>query len=55
MPRQPRELPPNCSFHITVRCNNKEFNLAQRATRELFLEVIAKAKENLNLSFMAFA
>ncbi|NES65320.1 MAG: transposase [Okeania sp. SIO2D1] len=45
MPRQPRNLPSNCTFHITVRCNNKEFNLAKRATRELLLEVIAKAKQ----------
>ena len=48
MPRQPRDLPEDCAFHITVRCNNKEFNLARRILRELFLEVIAKAKERFN-------
>ena len=47
MPRLPRNLPSNCTFHITVRCNNKEFNLAKPATRELLLEVIAKAKNKL--------
>ena len=45
MPRQPRALPSDCAFHITVRCNNKEFNLAQRRLRECFLEVIAKARQ----------
>ncbi|NEQ72074.1 MAG: hypothetical protein F6K23_02660 [Okeania sp. SIO2C9] len=31
-----------------MRCNNKEFNLAKRATRELLLEVIAKAKKKFD-------
>ncbi|WP_255502876.1 transposase [Okeania sp. KiyG1] len=53
MPRLPRNLPSNCTFHTTVRCNNKEFNLAKRATRELLLEVIAKAKKKFEFKLYA--
>ena len=45
MPRHPRALPSDSAFHITLRCNNKAFDLARRVMRECFLEVIAKAKQ----------
>ena len=27
MPRKPRDLKPNYCYHITTRCNNREFKL----------------------------
>ncbi|MCW5317198.1 hypothetical protein GTQ43_26315 [Nostoc sp. KVJ3] len=33
MPRKPRNLQPGYCYHITIRCNNREFNLAQRQCR----------------------
>jgi putative transposase len=37
MSRKPRNLQPDFSYHITVRCNNREFNLARRECREVIL------------------
>ncbi len=35
MPRAPRDLQPGCCYHVTVRCNNREFRLSDRACREV--------------------
>jgi len=43
MPRLPRELKPGYSYHITSRCNNREFRLTRRECRELLLYAIKKA------------
>ncbi len=43
MARQSRNLQPGFSYHVTVRCNNREFNLARRECREVFLYAIKKA------------
>ena len=37
MPRQPRELKPEYCYHITVRCNNREFRLTRFECREVLL------------------
>ena len=44
MPRAKRNFQPDYSYHITVRCNNREFNLASRPAREVFLYSIKKAQ-----------
>jgi putative transposase len=41
--RQQRNLQPGFSYHLTTRCNNREFNLARRECREVFLYAIKKA------------
>lgn len=45
MPRQKRDLQPNYSYHITVRCNNRRFNLNRAACRNVLLYAIQRAKE----------
>ena len=43
MPRQPRELKPGYCYHVTTRCNNREFHLNRRECRNVFLYAIKKA------------
>ena len=43
MPRKPRELKLGYAYHITTRCNNREFKLSRRECREVFLYAIRKA------------
>jgi putative transposase len=43
MPRKPRNLQSGYSYHITIRCNNREFKLQKRECREVFLYTIKKA------------
>ncbi|MGD1703610.1 hypothetical protein ACP6PM_27975 [Dapis sp. BLCC M229] len=43
MPRKPRKLIAGYSYHITTRCNNREFKLIRRECREVFLYAIRKA------------
>jgi len=43
MPRQPRKLRAGYSYHITTRCNNREFKLSRIECREVFLYAIKKA------------
>ncbi|MHC5673026.1 transposase [Nostoc sp.] len=43
MPRQPRQIQPGYCYHITTRCNNREFYLNRRECREVFLFAIKKA------------
>ena len=61
MPRQPRELKPNYCYHITTRCNNREFKLSSHECREVFLYAIKKAQDkfksvgNLRLSTLSIS
>ena len=48
MPRPPRDLKPNYCYHITVRCNNREFKLSSHECREVFLYAIKKAQDKFN-------
>lgn len=44
MPRQPRQFKPGYSYHITVRCNNREFRLTRLECRKVLLYAIKKAQ-----------
>ncbi|MFW9262607.1 hypothetical protein [Nostoc sp. CALU 546] len=46
MPRQPREIKPEYCYHITTRCNNREFKLSLSECREVFLYVLRLARRN---------
>jgi putative transposase len=46
MPRLPRELKDQYCYHITTRCNNREFRLTKDECREVLLFAIEKCKEN---------
>ncbi len=43
MPRKPRSLQAGYSYHVTTRCNNREFKLSKRECLEVFLYAIKKA------------
>ena len=45
MSRQPRDLKPNCCYHITIRCNNRDFRLTQFARKEILLMAIKRCQE----------
>ena len=44
MPRSPRQLPQGYSFHITLRCNSRQFLIAKGLRRDVLLAVLAKAQ-----------
>ncbi|NEQ10837.1 MAG: transposase [Moorea sp. SIO4E2] len=43
MPRLPLNFKDGYSYHITTRCNNREFQLSKQVCREVFLYAIKKA------------
>ena len=43
MPRQPRQLQAGYCYHVTTRCNNREFRLTSTECRNVFLYAIGKA------------
>ena len=45
MARQLRYLPAGRSFHITLRCNSRQFLIAKGLRRDVLLAVLAKAKQ----------
>ncbi len=51
MPRPPRELKPNFCYHITTRCNNREFRLIRDECREVLLYALqeCRAKHDFKL------
>ena len=44
MPRSPRPLPQGYSFHITLRCNSRQFLIAKGLRRDVLLAVLVKAQ-----------
>ena len=44
MSRSPRHLPQGYSFHITLRCNSRQFLIAKGLRRDVLLAVLAKAQ-----------
>ncbi len=44
MSRQPRELKADYCYHVTVRCNNREFRLIRDECREVLLYAINKCR-----------
>ena len=47
MARQPRSLPSGYSFHITLRCNSRQFLIAKGLRRDVLLAVLDKAKQQV--------
>jgi len=45
MPRPKRHLPQGHSFHITLRCNSRQFLLAKQLRRDVLLVVLEKAQQ----------
>jgi len=53
MPRQPRQLQPQYSYHVTTRCNNREFRLTRSECRQVFLYAIKKAQNKYSFKLYA--
>ena len=53
MPRQPRLLKSGYSYHITTRCNNREFNLTRHECREVFIYTLNKAIDKYGFKLYA--
>ncbi|WP_232731702.1 transposase [Kamptonema formosum] len=51
--RKPRHLQTGYSYHITTRCNNREFKLSRRDCREVFLYAIKKALDKYQFKLYA--
>lgn len=47
MSRTPRCLPQGHSFHITLRCNSRQFLIAKGLRRDVLLAVLSKAKQKV--------
>ena len=47
MGRSPRQLPPGHSFHITLRCNCRQFLIAKGLRRDVLLAVLYKSKQKV--------
>lgn len=45
MPRQPRRFKPRHSYHITTRCNNREFRLTRLECRQVLLYALKKMQK----------
>ncbi len=53
MARKPRELKTGYCYHITVRCNNREFRLIRDECREILLFSIQKCQDKFGLKLYA--
>lgn len=53
MSRKPRELISGYCYHITVRCNNREFRLIRDECREVLLFSIQKCKDKFGFKLYA--
>ena len=53
MARSPRNLKPGYSYHITTRCNNREFRLNRFECREVLIYAIKKAQEKYQFKLYA--
>jgi hypothetical protein len=53
MPRLPRQLLPGYCYHITTRCNNREFRLTRFECRELLLFAIQQCQEKFGFKLYA--
>lgn len=47
MPRPTRHLPQGWSFHITLRCNSREFLITKGLKRDVLLRVLLRAQEKV--------
>ena len=55
MPRPPRRRRPGCSAHVTVRCNNRAFDLRRKEPRLFVLHALARAAEKFGARIYAVA
>ena len=55
MPRPPRRRRPGCSAHVTVRCNNRAFDLQRKEPRLFVLHALARAAEKFGARIYAVA
>ncbi|WP_260445995.1 MULTISPECIES: transposase [unclassified Nostoc] len=53
MSRPKRNLQSGLCYHITARCNNREFRLTRLEYREVFLYAIKKAQEKYQFKLYA--
>lgn len=53
MNRERRDLKPNYCYHITVRCNNREFRLSRHECREVLLYALKRAIGKFNFKLYA--
>jgi putative transposase len=53
MPRPPRQLVSGYCYHVTVRCNNREFRLIRDECREVLLYAIDRCKEKYSFKLYA--
>ncbi|MGB7440134.1 MAG: transposase [Coleofasciculaceae cyanobacterium] len=53
MPRSPRQLQIGYCYHITTRCNNREFRLTRHECREMFLYALRKALDKFQFKLYA--
>lgn len=53
MSRARREFQPGSCYHVTTRCNNRDFNLASRESREIYLYTLKKAKSKYSFKIYA--
>ena len=53
MPRQPRILKADYCYHVTTRCNNREFRLTRHECRQVFLYALRKAIAKFNFKLYA--
>ena len=53
MPSKPRNFQIGHSYHITTRCNNREFKLSRHECREVFLYAIKKVSTKYNFRLYA--
>ena len=53
MTRQPRDLKLGYCYHITIRCNNREFRLTRFECREVLLYAIKRCREKYDFQVNA--
>lgn len=53
MPRNPRELKPDYCYHITVRCNSREYRLIREECRDALLNTIKECQEKYHFKLYA--
>ena len=53
MPYQPRLLKPGYSYHITIRCNNRDFKLTRLECRKVLLYAIKKVLQKYDFKLYA--
>ena len=55
MARAKRLLPSGCSFHITLRCNSRQFLIAKALRRDVLLAVLNKAQQKFAVKVYVMA